>query len=774
VRYVRLLLVSHAFAWRIGSGLILLMVSLSSVASLCPTERPRSTEQADYLFQMLTWQLGRQGTIEYEGKYRDARPVPNATLRDFTKIRERELRRSPFDRLPEMRESLYFTLHKKRFKAPEPEVIHIPKQDLWCMVRAGDWVLLSDGSYHHITFVFHVDRQKDRILFLDLWPDQIFLKAGENSMGVAAQVFDYKESGLFDQKGQILKDTSGTWPAQPNAMQVLEYSKSYSSSATKRLVSISRKEYLRVIMGLVTIDTPSFYQYYQQYNKEAASQPEVQLSFALTFLNWSAKRFRLDLLEWTEEPFIEHAVSLSKAAALEQRKNNSKLVTRAACVYDISSLISSYIKLQHGNKAKESNVIKTVKHLRERVITTECASILNSKDYYMLGVAALRAKYINDSIVFLQMAIDKDDKNIEAWLSLATAVGWRRDMQEVISKTSHALKLIEDEKGKVVNHRAKRHRRDDWGRQLDDHQLDVIRWYHTIALGLRAPALSVTNKDDAALQDAKAMIKLRPGLSKGYGLAAHAEISLGIKALTESFEIAGEHLQSANQLTKEFMGKEPDVHVRSKLFTEIKKGAELLINNSAAGKEFFRAYRDAMIKRDRQRAVSLFTDMPLTARVIAEGAIKQGQQAMATYNLDVAIGNFLIALDILELFEDELNVALVLNDLAVTYYLKGTLHEALATARRANFIFAKHDNEVGKGTSLDTLNRIYNGFPDKASLVNFLQVHLGYARKMGFEYEINMTTEDLRRLESIHDNQGVQKEKRSDTDGIPQNSDLDQ
>lgn len=731
-------------------GLLMFVISTSTLATPFPPERPRSPEQTSYLFQMLTWQLGRQGTTIYEGKYEDARPIPKTTLRDFAKIRERELRGSPFDDSPNLRESLYFTFHKTRFRAPEPEVVHIPKQDLWRMVRAGDWVLLSDGDYHHITFVFHVDRQKQQILFLDLWPDEIFLKAGENSLGIDAQVFDYMDFELIDSQGRIRAEAAHAWPAQLDANQVLRYVDAFGSSENKRLVSITRQEYLRVIMGLVTIDTPEFYDVYRQHNEETATRSDVQLSFALTFLKWPGERFRLDLLEWPDEPFIGPALRLSKAALDRVRREPvHELETEAAYIYDMASLIDAYTSLEQDRETARTETLNLLNRLRARFTAPELSASSTPQDYYQLGVAAMRADYLDDAASFFRMAIDADDTYVDAYLSRASVSTRLGGFPQVISDATRALEIASRAKAVSAKRRAERHHRDKWGRQRDDHDLAVADWHRAMAFGIRAGAFGATSRFDDALRDAKALIDLRPDLSKGYGLAGKIEISIGlVQARAASTTAARDNLLAANRYFLQFIEREHDPNVRASVVAELKKSAVPLASATSQDVEFFKAYRGAMVKRNREQALSLVETSPLTARIVAEGLVKQGQKALKRFDVDAAFGAYSIALNLLEQIGDELNVGLVSNDLAVTHLQKGEDHAALAAARRAHIIFEKYNETEAQKASKDTLDRIYGSFPDKGALEAFLREHLRYAREKGFDSEQEMTLKDLQRLQS--------------------------
>ena len=110
-----------------------------------------------------------------------------------------------------MTDSLYFAFRTDQIEMPQPEIIAVPSEDLWCLVRVGDAVLLSDEITHHYTTVGKIDRKDARIYFSDPWSEKSFLLKDKNEAGVAAE----------------LKGT---------------------------LIGISRAEFERVIIGVLTLD----------------------------------------------------------------------------------------------------------------------------------------------------------------------------------------------------------------------------------------------------------------------------------------------------------------------------------------------------------------------------------------------------------------------------------------------------------------------------------------------------------------------------------------
>ena len=95
----------------------------------------------------------------------------------------------------------------------------------------------------------HVDTAADRIGLLDPWPDRIFLKAGLNSADVEAVV-------------------------EPLAL-----------GASTLVVSITRAELMRVIVGLITKDTPELIDHYLRARPVGRESFDLQLAFGYALMN---------------------------------------------------------------------------------------------------------------------------------------------------------------------------------------------------------------------------------------------------------------------------------------------------------------------------------------------------------------------------------------------------------------------------------------------------------------------------------------------------------
>jgi tetratricopeptide (TPR) repeat protein len=173
----------------------------------------------------------------YAGDEPNPRPLPQTSLHQF-KQRVASGARSGTGPVPD---ALHFAFAVDRYRMPAEEAIMVPAEHLWWLACEGDGILLSDRVTHHYTAIGEVDREHDRIRFFDLWPEQFFLSAGNNTLGIAAD-----------------------------------------------RLSITKAEFLRVAVGLVTWDTPQLVQQYFTSFSEQGADADVLLRFGLAMLDADA------------------------------------------------------------------------------------------------------------------------------------------------------------------------------------------------------------------------------------------------------------------------------------------------------------------------------------------------------------------------------------------------------------------------------------------------------------------------------------------------------
>jgi len=181
--------------------------------------------------------LGLFDGIPYAGDEDNPRPMPKVSLYDFNK--GLHIDQKTLVETWHVPDAMYFSFADKKHHWEMKEAITVDNDQLWDMVMPGDTVLLSDYVTHHYTGVKHVDRDQQRIYFSDPWPERFFLKAGLNTENIEAD------------------DNLG----------------------------ISREEYLRVIVGLVTLDTPDLLLDYLNQNPGQHENGEMLRRIGLALLD---------------------------------------------------------------------------------------------------------------------------------------------------------------------------------------------------------------------------------------------------------------------------------------------------------------------------------------------------------------------------------------------------------------------------------------------------------------------------------------------------------
>jgi hypothetical protein len=83
--------------------------------------------------------------------------------------------------------ALWIVFWRDQYNVDLGEGMRVPPPHLWWLADGGDEVLLSDRVTHHYTTIGDVDRERQRIQFLDPWPENFFLQEGRNILGIASK-----------------------------------------------------------------------------------------------------------------------------------------------------------------------------------------------------------------------------------------------------------------------------------------------------------------------------------------------------------------------------------------------------------------------------------------------------------------------------------------------------------------------------------------------------------------------------------------------------------
>ena len=120
------------------------------------------------------------GGMAHASSSENPRPMENESLDDL---------RDSFDRSAAgIRQTVYNALWlifwNNKYSVPPERGLRVPPSHLWWAADEGDTILLSDGLTHHYTTIGTIDREREVVSFADPWPDEFFLRAGRNVLGI--------------------------------------------------------------------------------------------------------------------------------------------------------------------------------------------------------------------------------------------------------------------------------------------------------------------------------------------------------------------------------------------------------------------------------------------------------------------------------------------------------------------------------------------------------------------------------------------------------------
>lgn len=131
---------------------------------------------------------GKQGLVENAFTANPTKPSP-MTLADIAHNLSEDFAEHLPPGLPP--DTVPWVLGRRGLSYPDVEVVTVPPDRLWDLVRPGDVVELSDGLSSHVTTTWSIDRAAGTIRFLDAWPDQFLLLPGLNALGADARAEPY-------------------------------------------------------------------------------------------------------------------------------------------------------------------------------------------------------------------------------------------------------------------------------------------------------------------------------------------------------------------------------------------------------------------------------------------------------------------------------------------------------------------------------------------------------------------------------------------------------
>ncbi len=310
----------------------------------------------------------------YAGK--GSRPMPQWSFSDFRERQQRLTRK--------MENALTFAFLNERLSPETPFEIPASAETMWCLARPGDDVLLSDRVTHHYTEVGSIDHTAGFIEFIDPWPNQCFLLENQNEAGIAAQI----------------EGTS---------------------------IIISKVEFLRVITGLQTIDSPDFIDEFV--DLEPANIGNPALHFALGS----------SLLFNGNDAYVRNAVRpLRFALDLAQEQHNQKLAESAAQKLHLALSLIFYLE-----RTLAGNDLALLNDLEMRYAEKDRVSLSTAEDCYRLGLAAGKGLDFEKSVAAFSCALEKDPEYEDAYTYRALSRQRLGQLADGLEDTSQAIQANE-------------------------------------------------------------------------------------------------------------------------------------------------------------------------------------------------------------------------------------------------------------------------------------------------------------------------------------------
>lgn len=459
---------------------------------------PRDPRVQEYSGMALRGQLWTQDAFAYAGDDPNPRPLPKRTLGGFKRQFSDYFQAD--EKLGQLRapQALYFAFCSDKVKLPPQDAIAIPREDLWWIAAPDDLVLLSDRITHHFTTVHRVSPEGQKIYFLDDWPDRIFLKEGLNSADVRAEISPYF-GGVFDDVVPGRKE-----------------------------VGITREEYLRVVVGLITQDTPAVLERYLEHRPQARSDYAFNLSCGLSLLDVSQ-----DALARFAVPWLERALTLAREGV---RPDDER---RAAGALYVALLVSG----QRARACEEVLAEKPFEDCRRDLVTRygerQLLDSLDIEQLCRLGNAAGWGQDFDAATLFLDLALTREPGH-EGGRWLRAKLRLRRDdaagaLEDASAAIAANLRRTQEREAE----RDARDPRDRWGRIDDEGRLAGLRHRRGDEHGDRAGALVRLGRMEEARVDAEQAVALAPEDAGGYRLLALVERA------AENLPAACEHLRQA-------------------------------------------------------------------------------------------------------------------------------------------------------------------------------------------------------------------------------------
>jgi tetratricopeptide (TPR) repeat protein len=488
--------------------LLLLLVSGWAFFSLgqeargesCASSHQRPPRLEELAFFEDLKMLAGQGMTKLAIEGQSERPKPKISLIDM----KRALARSALnDRRKLVPDVLLYAVHNTNYSSLDPEVLNLPFSTYWCIVSAGDLVLLSDMWTDHWTRVFAAPHGQNSIILNDLWPDQNFLQSGHNAADIHAEVLeDFLIPG-------------------------------------KKLLKIEKEEFERVFIGAISLNTPGLADAVILNLPANHPRSAVYMSLGEAFLRSGSDRLA---------PF---AVDALKGALVQARDVHDQNATdRIASRMFVALSLSMFVHEESGDSAGSKKYQRELMQLTGRHTVGKLVDAAGSQDLFVLANAAGRARQFEIALAYFDGAVFKNPDFEDAYiyraqtlLRIGTSSGdMLGGVRKLIQDTSRAIDII----NKKLQSRTDRHliymERGVIGLEQESADMQALVASKVLALRTRGSGYVMLRNFDAAVEDGKLLVALAPRSPVGHQVLASAEAGRG------QIERAKAHLYDAARL----------------------------------------------------------------------------------------------------------------------------------------------------------------------------------------------------------------------------------
>jgi hypothetical protein len=342
--------------------------------------------------------LDEQGRFSYAGDDENPRALPYRTLWSMREKMQDNLSALRDDGTTLHPQAMFFAFCHDRVEMPDEWVIAVPRDDLWWLTAPGDLLLLSDGVTDHFATALNASAQTGRMQIVDEWPQRSFLRDGHNEEEVSARIEPFF-AGVFE-----------------------------SVLPGKQVIDIARDEFLRVAVGLVSIDTPALIERYLDH------RPELREDAAGLF------RFGCQLMSAHRDEVVRFAAPyFVRAERYAQAGGDAVLAARAATWSYAAHSIGALVQAWTGHPFAVWPFQAALQDLGERYGEARLLDTLDVEVLCRLGNAALNHGQPERAFGYLDLAVARDPFHDAAYGMRARARMQRNEPQAQVDDASEAL-----------------------------------------------------------------------------------------------------------------------------------------------------------------------------------------------------------------------------------------------------------------------------------------------------------------------------------------------